>query len=88
VEKRFGGDAFAEVCVAPPEETRLGELSRCFHCGRCTECDNCYIYCPDVAIAKKDGGFDIDLFFCKGCGVCSSECPRAAMRMIEEPMEI
>jgi len=66
---------------------RARELARCFHCGRCTECDNCYIYCPDVAIAKHDRGFAIDLRYCKGCGVCPAECPRAAMEMVEEPTE-
>lgn len=73
---------------APNDSDVKGELARCFHCGRCTECDNCYIYCPDVAIAKKEGGFEIDYFFCKGCGVCAKECPRRAMDMIEEPTEI
>lgn len=86
-EERLEGRGLAEVHLAPPEEVRAQELARCFHCGRCTECDNCYIYCPDVAIAKKQGGFEIDYFFCKGCGVCFQECPRAALQMIEEPTE-
>ncbi|MFH0798735.1 MAG: NAD(P)-binding protein [Pseudomonadota bacterium] len=88
VEKRFLGNGFAEVHIAPSPETKASELSRCFHCGRCTECDNCYIYCPDVAIAKKAGGFEIDYFYCKGCGICPKECPRAAMEMVEEPTSI
>lgn len=88
VDERKAGDAFAEVHRPPTNEVRAAELARCFHCGRCTECDNCYIYCPDTAITKKDGGFEIDYFFCKGCGVCPKECPRAALEMIEEPTEI
>lgn len=87
VEERLEGRGFAEVHLAPSEGMRTTELARCFHCGRCTECDNCYIYCPDVSVAKKEGGFDIDYFFCKGCGVCFKECPRAALKMIEEPTE-
>jgi len=88
VKERLNGKSFEEVHTSPSDEISKDELSRCFHCGRCTECDNCFIYCPDVAIAKKQGGFDIDLFYCKGCGVCSFECPRAAMRMTEEPTEL
>ncbi len=87
LEKRFSGDPFAEVHTSPSDDLKASELSRCFHCGRCTECDNCYIYCPDLAIAKKGSGFEIDLYYCKGCGLCSHECPRAAMRMTEEPTE-
>ncbi|MBT3182283.1 MAG: FAD-dependent oxidoreductase [Deltaproteobacteria bacterium] len=88
VKDRLNGKSFEEVHTSPSEELRNDELSRCFHCGRCTECDNCFIYCPDVAIAKKQSGFDIDLYYCKGCGVCSFECPRAAMKMSEEPTEL
>jgi len=87
-ERRMMNDPFVEINLAPSEEKQITELARCFHCGRCTECDNCYIYCPDVAIEKITSGFDIDYFFCKGCGVCAKECPRAAMRMMEEPTEI
>lgn len=87
IEQRFGDDPFIEVHLGPSDDDKECELSRCFHCGRCTECDNCYIYCPDVSVLKKNGGFDIDLYYCKGCGVCAEECPRAAMRMVEEPTE-
>ncbi|HPQ81479.1 MAG TPA: NAD(P)-binding protein [bacterium] len=87
-EERLSNGGFAEIHQAPSEETRKAELARCFHCGRCTECDNCYVYCPDAAISKKECGFEIDYYFCKGCGVCLKECPRAAMEMIEEPTEI
>lgn len=88
VEERLGNRPFAEVHTAPPKDVAADELSRCFHCGRCTECDNCYIYCPDISIAKVTGGYGFDFTYCKGCGVCVHECPRAAMEMIEEPTEI
>lgn len=86
--ERFEGAGFSEVHLPPPDKIKNDELARCFHCGRCTECDNCYIYCPDVAIAKREGGFEVDYHFCKGCGVCAKECPRSALEMIEEPVEI
>jgi NADPH-dependent glutamate synthase beta subunit-like oxidoreductase/Pyruvate/2-oxoacid:ferredoxin oxidoreductase delta subunit len=88
IAERLSSNSFAEVHGPPQKDEVAGEADRCFHCGRCTECDNCFIYCPDVAVMKREGGFDIDMFYCKGCGVCSHECPRAAMRMIEEPTEM
>jgi 2-oxoacid:acceptor oxidoreductase delta subunit (pyruvate/2-ketoisovalerate family) len=85
--ERLHQGASAEILLPLADEARAGELQRCFHCGRCTECDNCYIYCPDVAIAKLERGFAYDFRYCKGCGVCATECPRAAIAMTEEPTE-
>jgi len=87
VDERFLHRPFGEVHLPPEKEAVADELSRCFHCGRCTECDNCYIYCPDISIEKASGGYDVNLSYCKGCGVCVHECPRAAMELIEEPTE-
>lgn len=91
LDKRLGrrnkDDRFVEVVLPLPEKTALKEAERCFHCGRCTECDNCFIFCPDVSIAPAQGGYGIDYGFCKGCGLCVKECPRGAMMMIEEPSE-
>jgi Pyruvate/2-oxoacid:ferredoxin oxidoreductase delta subunit len=28
--------------------------------------------------------FQVDNVTCKGCGICTSECPRAALVMVEE----
>jgi 2-oxoacid:acceptor oxidoreductase delta subunit (pyruvate/2-ketoisovalerate family) len=49
-------------------------------------CDNCYIFCPDNAIShkKKEFGYNIDYDYCKGCGICVTECPRNAMGMDKE----
>ncbi len=81
-------EVFSEVNQTIPEELALRESDRCMHCGRCIDCDNCYIYCPDGAITPKPGGgYTINLDYCKGCGVCVHECPRAAMAMVEEPVE-
>ena len=79
-------DSFKEVHLGLSKETAEVDLDRCFHCGRCTECDNCYYYCPDVSISRKDSefGYDINLDYCKGCGVCIAECPRDAMEMNKE----
>ncbi|MBU2515274.1 FAD-dependent oxidoreductase [bacterium] len=78
---------FSEINLAYSEEAAQIESNRCFHCGVCTMCDNCFVYCPDVAIARKDNGkrgYDIAMDYCKGCGICVHECPRSAMLMEEE----
>ncbi|MBM4330935.1 MAG: glutamate synthase [Deltaproteobacteria bacterium] len=84
VAKRVG--SFEEVNQGYAEETAVAEAKRCFNCGVCNLCDNCYIYCPDVAIVKQgeDEPNVIDYDHCKGCGVCVEECPRDAMVMEEE----
>ncbi|KAF0117412.1 MAG: NADPH-dependent glutamate synthase beta chain - like protein [Rhodospirillaceae bacterium] len=57
------------------------EAARCFSCGNCLACDNCWTFCPDNAVIKttalaKDGShYVFDYEYCKGCGVCASECP-------------
>jgi len=69
------------------EEEAIQETERCLHCGRCTECDNCLIFCPDVSILDQTCetfGYAIDYDYCKGCGICFTECPRHAMTMISE----
>lgn len=84
VAKRVG--SFEEVNQGYAEETAVAEAKRCFNCGVCNLCDNCYIYCPDVAIVKQgeDEPNVIDYDHCKGCGICVEECPRDAMVMEEE----
>jgi NADPH-dependent glutamate synthase beta subunit-like oxidoreductase len=78
---------FDEINLGFTELTAQTEAARCFHCGTCIGCDNCYVFCPDVAVVKRASGrtlYEIDLDYCKGCGVCVNECPRAAMCMEEE----
>ena len=54
-------------------------------CGNCPACDNCYIFCPDAAITpvKNDPQrlYIVDTDYCKGCGICEAECPRACIVM-------
>lgn len=82
--RRLG--SFGEVNLGLAEEAARSEAQRCFHCGVCNLCDNCYIFCPDVAIRKGAEGEpnSIDYDHCKGCGICVEECPRDAMVLEEE----
>ena len=42
----------------------------------CIQCLLCWLYCPDNAIKVKDGKRqDFDYDYCKGCGICATECP-------------
>jgi NADPH-dependent glutamate synthase beta subunit-like oxidoreductase len=77
---------FAEVVQGLDESNALYEARRCLSCGNCFSCDNCFGVCPDNAVLKLDGlgNYEIDLDFCKGCGLCVSECPSGAIAMVPE----
>jgi NADPH-dependent glutamate synthase beta subunit-like oxidoreductase/Pyruvate/2-oxoacid:ferredoxin oxidoreductase delta subunit len=57
------------------------EAHRCFSCGDCTLCDTCLVYCPEGIIHRTATGYEIDYTYCKGCGICVTECPRSGMEM-------
>lgn len=78
--------SFDEVQGGLTEDTALFEARRCLSCGNCFECDNCYGVCPDNAVIKLGPGnrFDINLDYCKGCGICAAECPCGAIDMVPE----
>ncbi len=84
VKKRIKG--FGEVTSGYTEGSALEETERCFSCGTCNRCENCYVFCPDASIIKAEGVFSrqVDYDFCKGCGICFSECPRGAISLEEE----
>jgi NADPH-dependent glutamate synthase beta subunit-like oxidoreductase len=73
-----------EVQLGLELEQALAEAGRCFSCGTCTHCDNCFQYCPDLAIVRVPGGYSVLTDYCKGCGICVKECPTGSMTMREE----
>jgi len=75
---------FLEVNLGYSAQTAVEESSRCFSCGVCDRCDNCYVFCPDMSVLKDGEHYEYDYDFCKGCGVCAQECPRYAITMVEE----
>jgi len=89
-EKKRGASArvkgFREVTATLTESAALSESERCFSCGTCTECENCYIFCPDASILKEEEKLShlVAYDYCKGCGICFAECPRGAISLQEE----
>ncbi|MEA2063704.1 MAG: NAD(P)-binding protein [Gemmatimonadota bacterium] len=57
------------------------EAGRCFNCGTCINCDNCVIFCPDLAVSCDGEEYEVNRVYCKGCGICVQECPRAVITM-------
>ena len=80
-----------EIEGAVTSAAAIAEANRCFSCGNCLACDNCWTLCPDNSVIKTaeiaaDGShylFDYD--FCKGCGICATECPCGYIEMVPEP---
>lgn len=82
---RLGELIFDEKDVSYSDKEIVHEAMRCFSCGNCFHCDNCYSYCPDNAIIKhEDGSLEINYDYCKGCGICASECPCGAIKMVTD----
>jgi 2-oxoacid:acceptor oxidoreductase delta subunit (pyruvate/2-ketoisovalerate family) len=84
-------EKFTPIQTTFSKEQARRESERCMHCGRCTECDNCLVFCPDMSVRIRgngDFGYTIEYDYCKGCGICAAECPRHAITMINEEMPV
>ncbi len=77
---------FDEVVGGLTVDDALFEARRCMSCGNCFECDNCFGVCPDNAVIKLGPGlrYEFNLDYCKGCGICASECPCGAIDLVPE----
>src|SRR5207244_3136894 len=76
-----------EVILAFSEEQAIEEANRCFSCGTCNACDNCYLVCPEPCIVRSDrsnGLYKILVDYCKGCRVCIEECPTGCLEGVPE----
>jgi pyruvate ferredoxin oxidoreductase delta subunit len=53
---------------------------------KCVSCLRCWVQCPDASILTDADArvVGVDLFFCKGCGVCEAVCPTRAISMRPE----
>ena len=77
---------FREVSEGLMEQQALKEAERCFSCGVCDGCENCYVFCPDLSVIMDEGvvKYRINYDYCKGCGICIAECPRNALSVEKE----
>lgn len=62
------------------EEAFLEEVSRCFSCGHCYGCEQCFMYCNAGGFTKLEevapgAYFALDLDRCLRCGKCVDLCP-------------
>ena len=76
-----------EVIQGYTEEQAVEEASRCFSCGTCNACDNCYLVCPEPCIVRSErsnGLYKILVDYCKGCRVCIEECPTGCLEGVPE----
>ena len=77
-------NSFEEINLSLSEEQAIRAAERCFFCGTCTQCDRCFLYCPEVSIRpplEDHRAYEIDSEHCKGCAVCETVCPRGVMKM-------
>ena len=52
---------------------------------KCTKCMFCHFFCPEGAIHVRDDGYtEVDLRYCKGCGICADECPVKCIVMVRK----
>ncbi len=79
---------FEERMLPLLETQAQAEAKRCMSCGQCFECDNCVVYCPQVAVfkvpkAKSTTGryVDTDYNKCIGCHICADVCPTGYIQM-------
>lgn len=76
-----------EVIQAVSREQAMEEANRCFSCGTCNACDNCYLVCPEPCIVRSvrsNGLYKILVDYCKGCRVCIEECPTGCLESVPE----
>jgi pyruvate ferredoxin oxidoreductase delta subunit len=51
-------------------------LKPIFNRDLCTDCQNCWTFCPDMSIVSNDKIMEgVDYDHCKGCGICVDVCP-------------
>ena len=52
---------------------------------KCIKCGICQLFCPEGCIEQnRDGYFEANMYYCKGCGICARECWTRVITMVEE----
>jgi NADPH-dependent glutamate synthase beta subunit-like oxidoreductase len=78
---------FSEVNTGFSAEQARVSASRCFSCGTCNYCYNCYFFCPEgvISLDPVQQTKTVDYEHCKGCGTCATACPRHVVEMKDVP---
>jgi NADPH-dependent glutamate synthase beta subunit-like oxidoreductase len=76
---------FSEVNLGYNTKEAIFSASRCFSCGTCNYCYNCYFFCPEgvIFLDPIQRARIVDFEHCKGCGTCAKSCPRNVVEMKE-----
>jgi NADPH-dependent glutamate synthase beta subunit-like oxidoreductase/Pyruvate/2-oxoacid:ferredoxin oxidoreductase delta subunit len=69
-----------EVAGTVDEAQFLAEVQRCFSCGSCYGCEQCFMYCTSGCFTRLEEPqpgmyFSLNLDACKECGKCIEVCP-------------
>jgi NADPH-dependent glutamate synthase beta subunit-like oxidoreductase len=83
------GDLYLEVVRGLDVPVAKEEAGRCLGCGACTTCGNCLVFCPDLAVVRfeDERGLQVLYEYCKGCGICVTECPSGVLGLVRETGE-
>jgi formate dehydrogenase major subunit len=77
----------AEATTTITEEEFLTEVERCFSCGLCMGCQQCWMYCTAMNFARvadpRPGHyFTMSLDACEECGKCIEVCPCGYLEVV------
>jgi len=69
-----------EIAGTVTEEEFLTEVQRCFSCGSCYGCEQCFMYCTSGCFTRLEEPrpgmyFSLNLDACTECGKCVEVCP-------------
>lgn len=79
--------ATAELTSTITEDEFLAEIDRCFSCGLCMGCQQCWMYCTAMSFTKvlqPQAGryYTLTLDACEECGKCIEVCPCGYLEVI------